>query len=199
MKSLGYPLLRSICAILLGILLVFWSQSAVMYLIVLVGCLFLIPGLISIFLFFYRKSEGKHLGWQQVLSVGSVLFGASLVLYPIFFEKTLMYALGLILTYAGLSEIVTLVSVRQWARVSYVFYIVPVLVILTGLFILFNPIQSANIPFIILGIACMVYGISDLIMAIRFRHRNSIVSEVKIVEEEQNDFSKSVKDELDSL
>ena len=40
-------MLRGIAALLIGILLVFWSQNAVTYLIMAVGCLFLIPGLLS--------------------------------------------------------------------------------------------------------------------------------------------------------
>ena len=120
-------------------------------------------------------------GWSQVLSVGSILFGLCLIVRPMFFEAILMYALGVILTYAGLSEIVHLVSVRQWVRVPGGFYVTPVLVMLVGIFILFNPIESANVSFIILGIGCMVYGLSDMVNVIKFRRRNSDVEEVQVV------------------
>ena len=179
-------MLRGIVALLIGILLVFWSQNAVTYLIMAVGCLFLIPGLLSLLAYFRQTSpEGnRSFGWSQVLGIGSILFGLCLIVSPVFFEKSLMYALGIILSYAGLSEIIQLTVARQWTRVPVGFYVTPVLVMLVGIFILFNPIESANVPFIILGIGCMVYGLSDMVNVIKFRRRNSDVEEVQVVLDE---------------
>ncbi|MBQ8867014.1 MAG: DUF308 domain-containing protein [Bacteroidaceae bacterium] len=180
-------MLRGITALLIGVLLVFWSQSAVTYLIMAIGCLFLIPGLLSL-LNYYRKTSpdgGRRFGWSQVLGIGSILFGLCLIVSPVFFEKSLMYALGIILSYAGLSEIVQLTMARQWVRVPAGFYVTPVLVMLLGIFILFNPIESANVPFIILGIGCMVYGLSDMVNVIKFRQQNDDVKELEIVVEQK--------------
>lgn len=184
-NGITVAMLRGITAFLIGILLVFWSQSAVTYLIMAIGCLFLIPGLFSLFAYYRKVSPDgeRRFGWSQVLGVGSILFGLCLIISPVFFEKSLMYALGIILSYAGLSEIIQLVSARQWMRVPGGFYITPVLVMLVGIFILFNPIESANIPFIVLGAGCMVYGLSDMVNVIKFRRRNSEVEEPVIVTE----------------
>ncbi|MBR3896335.1 MAG: DUF308 domain-containing protein [Bacteroidaceae bacterium] len=185
-SGIALALMRGITALLIGGLLVFWSQSAVLYLIMVIGCLFLIPGLFSL-LTYYRKvsPEGtRRFGWPQVLGVGSILFGLCLIVSPEFFEMSLMYALGIILSYAGLSEIIQLVAARQWVRVPGAFYVTPVLVMLTGIFILFNPIETANIPFIILGIGCIVYGISDMVNIVKFRRRNSEVEELEVVNDE---------------
>ena len=175
-------MLRGLTALLIGVLLVFWSQSAIQYLIMAVGCLFLIPGLFSLLSYYRQKptGEGHRLGWSQVLGIGSVLFGLSLIISPTFFERSLMFVLGIILTYAGLSEIIQLVSARQWMRVPGGFYVTPIVVMLLGIFILFNPIESANLPFIILGIGCMVYGVSDMINVVKFRRREENVNEVVI-------------------
>ncbi len=189
-------MLRGITALLIGILLVFWSQSAVTYLIMAIGCLFLIPGLLSLLTYFRKTSpEGnRRFGWSQMLGVGSILFGLCLIVSPVFFEKSLMYALGIILSYAGLSEIIQLTVARQWVRVPGGFYVTPVLVMLVGIFILFNPIESANLPFIILGIGCMVYGLSDMVNVIKFRRRNSNVEEVQVVIDEPKEQGNSVEE-----
>lgn len=184
MKTMLYPILRCLSALLIGILLVFWSQSAVVYLIMAIGCLFLIPGLLSLLVYLHRRYSNpptpNRFGWTQVLGIGSIFFGICLMIKPVLFEKSLMYALGIILAYAGLHEIITLTTARQWTKVSAGFYITPVLIMLTGIFILFNPIESANIPFIILGIGCMVYSISELINIIKFQQRNKDIQEVEI-------------------
>lgn len=184
MKTMLYPVLRCLSALLTGVLLVFWSQSAVVYLIMAVGCLFLIPGLLSLLLYFRQRNKEfpSRFGWTQVLGIGSIFFGVCLIVKPILFEKSLMYALGIILSYAGLHEIITLTTARQWTRVPAGFYITPVLVMLTGIFILFNPIESANIPFIVLGIGCIVYSISNLINVIKFHRRNKDIQELEITE-----------------
>lgn len=189
-------MLRGITALLIGGLLVFWSQSAVTYLIMAIGCLFLIPGLLSLLAYLRNtSSEGtRRFGWSQMLGVGSILFGLCLIVSPVFFEKSLMYALGIILSYAGLSEIIQLTVARQWVRVSGGFYVTPVLVMLLGIFILFNPIESANLPFIILGIGCMVYGLSDMVNVIKFRRRNSDVEEVQVVIDEPKELENSVEE-----
>lgn len=189
-------MLRGITALLIGGLLVFWSQSAVTYLIMAIGCLFLIPGLLSLLTYFRKTSpEGtRRFGWSQMLGVGSVLFGLCLIVNPVFFEKSLMYALGIILSYAGLSEIIQLTAARQWVRVPGGFYVTPVLVMLLGIFILFNPIESANLPFIILGIGCMVYGLSDMVNVIKFRRRNSDVEEVQVMIDEPKEQGNPVEE-----
>lgn len=184
MKLMNLLILRSVTALLLGGILVFWSQSAVVYLIMIVGCLFLIPGLISILSYLWARNRGADVrfGFSQILAVGSIFFGISLLINPVLFEKTLMYALGAILVYAGLNEIISLVAAREWTRVPGGFYVIPVLIILLGLFILINPIESANLPFILLGIGCLVYGVTDLVNMIKFRRRNK---EVEVVEPEE--------------
>jgi len=189
-------MLRGITALLIGGLLVFWSQSAVTYLIMAIGCLFLIPGLLSLLAYLRNtSSEGtRRFGWSQMLGVGSILFGLCLIVSPVFFEKSLMYALGIILSYAGLSEIIQLTVARQWVRVPGGFYVTPVLVMLLGIFILFTPIESANLPFIILGIGCMVYGLSDMVNVIKFRHRNSDVEEVQVVIDEPKEQGNPVEE-----
>lgn len=186
MKRTNFSLISGICSLLLGTMLVFWSQSVVTYLIVAVGFLFMIPGLYALFSYFFaRKGEGekRHFGWTQIVGVGSALFGLSLVLCPVFFETTLMYAIGVILAYAGLNEIITLAAAREWTRVSMGFYVVPVLVMVLGIFILFNPIGTANLPFILLGIGCMAYGVSGIIDSFRFR-KPRVEEVVEIIPEE---------------
>lgn len=43
MKSLNYALVSSLCALVIGILLVTWPDVAVSYLVITIGVLFLIP------------------------------------------------------------------------------------------------------------------------------------------------------------
>ena len=58
MKSLSYAALGSVCALVIGILLVIWPEAAIIYLVITVGVLFLLPGLMGLLSYvFYRLIE----------------------------------------------------------------------------------------------------------------------------------------------
>lgn len=52
MKTMNYSLVRIVCALIIGLVLVLWPDVAVQYLVITLGVLFLIPGLISLISYF---------------------------------------------------------------------------------------------------------------------------------------------------
>ena len=179
MKTMNNFVIRSICAILIGVLLVAWSDAAALYLVIAVGAMFFIPGIYTL-VNYLMKADRQNLSFP-LASLGSSLFGLWLMVMPTFFVAILMYVLGTILIFAGIAQLIKLYSVRRWAQVSVGYYIVPSLVLLAGLVVLFNPFAAVSIPFLILGISCIVYGIAELINQIKFRKQES---ESKIEEKE---------------
>lgn len=133
MKSLNGSVLRCIFAIVLGLVLVLWPEAAVTYLVITIGICFIIPGLFSLLNYFTReKVEGEPSPMFPIDGAGSILFGAWLVIMPQFFVSILMYVLGALLVLAGAQQLISLVSARKWSTVSYVFYIIPSLILITG-------------------------------------------------------------------
>ena len=57
MKTMNYSLVRIVCALIIGLVLVLWPDVAVQYLVITLGVLFLIPGLISLICYFGSKPE----------------------------------------------------------------------------------------------------------------------------------------------
>ena len=185
MKMMNYSVIRGICAVVIGFLLVVWPETAILYLVIAIGALFLIPGLVSIVSY---VMNGRKLRMPfPIVSVGSSLFGLWLMISPAFFVGILMYVLGVVLVFAGISQIITLLNTRSWTPVATGYFVIPVLVLLAGMVVLLNPFAAATIPFIILGVSCMVYGISDIINRIRFRKKDNyqevMVEEVTPIEE----------------
>ena len=43
MKTMNYSIIRCICALVLGVLLVAWPEAAILYLVITIGALFLVP------------------------------------------------------------------------------------------------------------------------------------------------------------
>lgn len=185
MKTMNYSVIKGICAVIMGVLLVTWPEAAILYLVIALGVMFFIPGAVAVLNYLLK---GRQMGAMfPIVSIGSLLFGLWLMISPAFFVGILMYVLGVVLVFAGISQIITLLNTRSWTPVATGYFVIPVLVLLAGMVVLLNPFAAATIPFIILGVSCMVYGISDIINRIRFRKKDNyqevVVEEVTPIEE----------------
>jgi uncharacterized membrane protein HdeD (DUF308 family) len=85
---------------------------------------------------------------------------------PGFFIAILMWVLGGILLLVGLLQILGLLRVRKKMKISYMLFVIPVLIFLAGAVILFYPFEAASLPFVILGIAAIFSVVSDMINTI---------------------------------
>ena len=182
MKALNYSVIRGICAVLMGVLLVTWPEAAIVYLVIAIGVMFFVPSLFLLVGYFMKgRQEGAMF---PIVSIGSLLFGLWLMVSPAFFVGILMYVLGAVLVFAGISQIMQLVNARSWTQVATGYYIMPVLILFAGLVVLLNPFAAAAIPFIILGVSSIIYGITDIINLLRFRKKDDKKEENEVVIEE---------------
>ena len=169
MKRLSYSFLRAICALVIGLILVLFPNEAGDYFVITIGVVFLIPSLISIVAYFTEKA-----GYRPpfpLLAIGSLLFGLWLIIMPGFFADFLTYVLGFILTMGGVQQVASLMSARRWMPVPAGFYVVPVLILLAGLFSLFNPGGVRSTIFMVIGISAIVYACSELLNWVKFIRR----------------------------
>lgn len=182
MKTLNYSVIRGICAVLMGVLLVAWPEAAIVYLVIAIGAMFFVPSVFSLVGYFMKgRQEGAMF---PIVSIGSLLFGLCLMVSPAFFVGILMYVLGAVLVFAGISQIIQLFNASGWTQVAIGYYVMPVLILLSGLVVLFNPFAAAAVPFIILGVSSIVYGVTDIINLIRFRKKEEKKEEAAVVVEE---------------
>ena len=162
MKSINHIVLRVIFALVLGVILIARPSTAINYLVMTIGVLFLIPGLISIAGYLFRSKQSSETMFL-IESIGSCFLGLALILAPGFFVGALMYILAAVLILAGFFQIRGLAVIRQQIKVPVGFYITPAIVLLVGVIILFNPFAVVETTFMILGIACVIYSISELV------------------------------------
>ena len=58
---MNYSIIRCICALVIGVLLVAWPEAAILYLVITIGVLFLVPGLFSLSGYLIRgKQDGSR-------------------------------------------------------------------------------------------------------------------------------------------
>ena len=173
MKMMNYGIMRCVSAIAIGLLLMVWPEAAIIYLVIAIGAMFFLPSLFSLVGYFMK---GRQLGRSfPIISLGSLLFGLWLMVSPAFFVGILMYVLGVVLVFAGISQIANLLNARSHTVVPLGYYIMPVLILLAGIVVLANPFAAASVPFIILGVSSAVYGITELINIYKFRKKEEKV------------------------
>ena len=104
---------------------------------------------------------------------------------PDFFVGTLMYVLGALLVFGGVSQLMNFISIRKLTgTVPGIFYVLPVLLLLAGILILVNPFEAAKVPFIVLGVSSIVYGLTDLFRIIRYRQKKEAgITDVEVIDE----------------
>ena len=172
---------RSICILLIGILLIALGYQAINILIVAAGVLFMIPGFYSLLTYF------RHLHTHPMFpfaALGSFLLGIWLVVSPSFFVGIFMYVLGAVLVILGIYQLASFSTSSSILPVPGILYILPVAVLLLGIFVLFNPFKAASIPFVLLGIGCIISSLNDIIQLIRMGRHRSNVHSVKIEDSE---------------
>lgn len=187
MKSFNYAVLSSICALVIGLLLVMWPGQAIIYLVLTIGVLFLLPGLFGLVSYLMTARKRKEAGYSSsfpVVALGSTLFGIWLIVMPGFFVTSLMYVLGVLLVFAGVSQLANLVAARSSVHVPWGVYIVPLLVLSAGLLVLFDPFSAAEVPFMVLGCSSIVYALMDLFRLFKYRRQvNQTIQDITPIEE----------------
>lgn len=172
MKRLNYSLMRILCALVMGLVLVLFPAQAGAYLVVIVGVVFLIPSLISLIGYLMQKREERFR--FPIEALGSLLFGLWLVIMPDFFADLLTFVLGFILMLGGIQQIASLMAARSWMPVPGGFYVVPVLILLAGAVALFNPTGTRSTVFILIGATCLVYALSELVNWLKFTRKRPL-------------------------
>ena len=167
MRNNKMTIIRALCSLCVGCFLVAYPDYTAKMLVIMVGLLFFIPGLVSIVLAFARPRVAEGQEYERkafpIVGIGSSILGLVLIITPTVFIAIMMYILGVMLVAAGIYQIVEYKSFSKIMSASLWLYAIPVLVIMAGIFIFLNPIVSASLPFIVLGVSGIVYGVSEFV------------------------------------
>ena len=154
---------KSIVAIVLGLILVIWPTEVLNNIVKIIGGVFFVAGLVSFLVYYSERDERAAMGLTSFNGFGSMLLGVLLFFMADFFTSMLMYLLGFLLAVAGVGQLVMLTSARRLGMQSLVAYIFPVLLLIAGVVVFVNPFQAKESIITLFGIMSIFYGITDLI------------------------------------
>ncbi len=189
-------ILRALVAVAVGILMIAYRERMAEWLTIAIGVLFFLSGVISIIFYcvMLRKynrdvireeydAKGAHVARKPmvpIVGVGCAILGIILALLPKTVNDFLVYVFAILLILGAIGQFFILLttisllrdlekSTQEKASVScgYIYWVLPLLLFLFGLFVIFYRHSIEQTAFLFIGIAMVVYGLSELISTIK--------------------------------
>lgn len=212
MKIFQSSIFRAVCAIVVGVLLLKYPQDGVTWLTMAIGALFLLSGVIALIAYWHAKrhageytitdQEGRVVSGGQptfpIVGAGSVILGLVLVITPNAFINGLMYMLAAILILGGITQLMSLVAARRLGSVPIGYWVCPSLILLTGLFVMVKPMETAQLPLMILGWCSLLYGVIELVNALKIHSLRKAADRQREEWERQQSAEEDVAEEISS-
>ncbi len=187
MKILRSAVFRAICAIVTGILLINNPDSTVRGITIAIGVMFLVSGVISCATYLNARknsagaeiydADGRLIASPRppfpLVGIGSILLGLILAVIPDTFVKSLMYVLGALIILGAINQFIALAGARRMFRVPAWFWVCPSVILITGIFVMVKPMDSATVPLLILGWCLLFYGVTECVNAVKIYRETS--------------------------
>mgnify|MGYP000110396213 FL=1 len=132
MKVFQSSVVRALCAIIVGALIVKYRELTVTWITIAIGVLFFLSGVFSCVTYFIARgkkndvqvfdADGRQLTGMKptfpIVGLGSLILGLILAIMPNTFVQSLMYILAAILILGAVSQMANLVAASRMARIS---------------------------------------------------------------------------------
>lgn len=185
MKVLQISAIRAIIVLVTGFLLVRYREETMTWMTITVGILFLLSGLVSCIAYYFEKEKvakktakaEQQEGEQEeenlkspsfpIAGVGSIALGIILAVMPNTFITWVVYILAALLILGAVNQFMNLARSRQYARVPVYMWLFPTVILAVAILLISKPIETAQLPLLVLGWAFMYYGVLEFILIIR--------------------------------
>lgn len=166
---------RGILAILIGLSAASFPIFIQERLFQLIGVIFIFGGIIASVGYFRQKSDDNRSQRRVVSSIPftalvSIIAGIIMLVKYRFMLDMTMFILGAMLILLGLGQFLMIFAVRRRNNLSKWLMMIPVLVMLCGIFVCFNPFAVRTSLFIFFGFVSIFYGVTDLVILIAFKN-----------------------------
>lgn len=201
MKIVQSSFFRAICSIIIGVLLLRYPDNTVTWITLAIGIMFLLSGVFSTLAYLNARKnssdyvitdiDGRVISKGKptfpLVGVGSIILGVMLVTSPSVFVEILMYIMGGILILGALNQFMSLYNARRWGKMAWGFWVAPSLILLAGLYVMFQPMEEAAMPMVVIGWCCLLYGASEVVNATKINLKKKGIDKADIVEKESEE------------
>lgn len=168
-KRLSRPYSRSIIAMVVGVVMIFWPALVQDFVMKFLGVALMGSSLFAIIRYFMLKREENE-NIAASVPLGEVLlflFGLVLVIKSDFFLSLVMFLFGFLLIVGAIGQFMVMASARKQAALPALVFVIPTVILICGIIMLFDPFASGLGLFVFFGAVALFYGVSDLLTTIR--------------------------------
>lgn len=168
-KSMANNVIRSLATMLIGLLMIFVSDSALPIIIRISGAAFFLPALVSIITVYVSRKESSVIPKVliTIIDVGSMAFGVWLIADPVNFVDLFTILLGVILILFALFQVVMIVAAQKHSIVPLSLLAIPLLLVVAGIIIMTDPFDASSTTSVVFGICAALAGLSDLLISLK--------------------------------
>lgn len=183
-KFLQNVMARALCVLLMGILLIVFSENITTWIVMLCGIVFIIPGTVAIVSYFRQDAGSRQVMMYPIVGAGSILFGLVQLLWPSLFLAAIVYILSALLLVVAATQLYTLWNIhRSGCRIHPIYYLLPTLELIASLYVILErkAEEVAGLPVILLGSGFIVYALLELwtIYLLRQQSKAKAIEEIK--------------------
>lgn len=157
-------LVTSIILLVIGLLLFFKSQEAIIGLSYIIGTILVVLGIVAIIMFFKESSEDIKNDLNIVYGIVSLILGILVIVNPNAIAKLIPFIVGIIILINSAIKITYALEAKEDGNDVWKSSLIMTLIsLLCGIIILFNPFETSVVVFKIIGAFTIIYSVLDII------------------------------------
>lgn len=156
---------NAVIMVLLGLVLVIWPHILGVMLCYLLGGALVVMGLFQLIGFLRGERLGFYNKFNMLMGIVLVLLGIWICTQPRIVLSIIPVVVGIIVLFHGLMDIQYTLDIKRTGTSKWwIALIAAIITLIIGLMLVFNPFTAYEITMVLLGIAMLYDGGSDLVL-----------------------------------
>ncbi len=170
-KFLKSSLLGSVGLAVLGGMLIFQSELAIISISYVIGAILVAIGVLALLDFTKNMNQGAKNELDIVYGIVTIIMGIIVISNPQAIASIIPFVIGIIIMISSIAKFQYSIELKKnnntlWKSTL----IISLITLLCGLLLIFNPFKGAEIFTIIIGILILIYAVLDIISTITIRN-----------------------------
>lgn len=159
--------INAVIMVALGLVLVIWPDVLGVMLCYLLGGALILMGVIQLIGFLRGERLGFYSKFNMIMGIVLVLLGLWICTQPHIVLSIIPVVVGIIVLIHGLMDIQYTLDIKKTGNTKWwIAMIAAIITLVVGLLLVFNPFTAYEITMILLGIAMLYDGGSDLVLLV---------------------------------
>ena len=160
--------LRALTALAIGVVMVVSKTNALNLAVQIIAAFLIASGIVTLAVGYKHRVNGTF-PLMVANTVVDILLALVLFVFPGFFANLLVYLIAFALICFGIFQLISLGSASRVFGVGVFAFILPAIVLMSGLFLISNPSFLGSAVGVVAGVALIIYGASELLSSWKMR------------------------------